>query len=260
MNGHQMTKSHRSRGRGWRRGINDSTDTYHTPKPSIPIDNATNWKRGRGRGNDFRRFDDRSQRNGRWDLQRDSCGWPRERRPMRRRGGAFRGRNRINEHYNRRPMRVDAEAPANHEYPKPYRQHKRWRARVQKDERERTPSTKDIKANARFNEYEDRDDIKADEEMEPRCARNTCGECGDEGHWARDCSFRKTEMMRKHGDTCNKCGEAGHWARDCKSKGGVSKMEYLRAVHGNKCNRCGQQGHWARDCNESYNGPGYDDY
>ncbi|CAK0814682.1 unnamed protein product, partial [Prorocentrum cordatum] len=79
--------------------------------------------------------------------------------------------------------------------------------------------------------------------------RDTCKNCGERGHWSRDCwapgGGSANQMKGKSKDKkggkggkdkkkCDKCGKPGHEAKDCRSH--------------IKCDRCGKQGHKASEC------------
>lgn len=59
-----------------------------------------------------------------------------------------------------------------------------------------------------------------------------CRKCGQEGHFAKDCTVEKK-------DTCFKCGQEGHMSKECTN----APDPKLRA-----CFKCSQTGHMSRDC------------
>ncbi|KAK4985926.1 hypothetical protein LTR66_007105 [Elasticomyces elasticus] len=76
----------------------------------------------------------------------------------------------------------------------------------------------------------------------PKSARNVeCYKCHGKGHFARDCP---TIHGGSGGLTCHNCGQQGHFARNCSEPKNLAKM---------KCYNCDEMGHKSRDCPEPKN-------
>ena len=56
-------------------------------------------------------------------------------------------------------------------------------------------------------------------------ASGSCLQCGQQGHWARNCPNKQAAGLREGllPGSCHSCGEAGHWASTCPQRGSTAR-------------------------------------